>query len=211
MSDSAYIVFEGVDGSGKSTQLRRLKERLEGLGLKPVLLREPTDGPYGREIRERARSGPTMTIDDELRLFIEDRRQHVREAIEPALAVGRWLLQDRSFYSTVAYQGARQDSRYGVAELLALNDFAPRPELVVLLDLPAEVAAERIAQRGVADAFETLGRLRRVRENFLALADERFLVIRAEGRSEDDIAAELWNRLRSVPLPWPESYKGEGS
>lgn len=205
---SLYIVFEGIDGAGKSSQIARLTERLVARGETPVRTFEPTRGPHGSEIRRRAAEGPPMTAAEELALFVADRRDHVRDVVAPALARGDVLLQDRSFYSTAAYQSARgagAESAPSIAEVLAANAFAPRPDLVVLLDLPAAEALRRVTGRGPADAFEDLDRLRAVREAFLSLADERFRVFDATlppDRLADRIAAAalpLLDQRRSLP------------
>jgi dTMP kinase len=189
-----YFIFEGIDGAGKSSQIRRLAASLEYLGHLVVCSAEPTAGRYGREIRERARHGPAMSFDEEIELFVADRREHVLHTVAPALRRGDLILQDRSFYSTVAYQGARPGAGPDeLARLMELNAFAPRPELVFLLDLPARDGLDRVAARGASDAFEELDRLRRVRANFLALADDRFVVLDAT-LAADDIAAEVRRR-----------------
>jgi dTMP kinase len=177
---SFYVIFEGIDGSGKSSQIKRLATFMkEALGPDREVLQlfEPTNGPYGQEIRKRAGQGPEMTVEEELDLFLRDRKEHVEKTLAPALLEGACILQDRSFYSTVAYQGSHEQSTRSLKELLALNDFAPRPDLVVLLDIPAELGLKRVKQRGKADAFEKLERQKRVRQNFLDMADDRFLVV----------------------------------
>jgi len=184
------IVFEGLDGCGKSTQLRRAAERLARLGLAPVVTREPTDGPWGRKIRAMARSGEAVDPETELAWFIEDRREHMREVVEPALAQGRLVLSDRSYLSTVAYQGAR-----GLDAEKILSDseaeFA-RPDLILLFSLPAKRGLERIAARGGTSepVFENLAFLERVGENFERLAVEGLERIDAD-RSEDAIAIDV--------------------
>lgn len=202
-----YIVFEGVDGAGKSTQMTRLAEACRRAGRAPTLLAEPTRGPAGAEIRRRALEGPPMSAEDEVRLFVEDRRRHVAEDIGPALAEGRLVLQDRSYLSTVAYQGSRPEAPYSRQELLALNAFAPRPDLVILLDLAPEVGLARVQARGRRDAFEDLHRQERVRAAFLAMADERFAVVDA-AQHPDEIAAAIAEAVgaafRQKGWPWTD-------
>jgi len=100
----SLIVFEGVDGSGKSTQLALLAEAMRRSGLEVVETGEPYDCEWGRKIREMARSGRSVTPEQEVEWFFEQRRVHVREVVAPALAAGRVLLSDRYFLSTVAYE-----------------------------------------------------------------------------------------------------------
>ena len=128
------LVLEGLDGSGKSTQLPRLAARLRAAGHTVIETREPHDCAAGRRIRALARSGEPALPEQELALFMEQRRAHVRERIAPALARGEVLLSDRYFLSTVAYQGARG---LDPTALLAANEAEfPLPDLALLLELP---------------------------------------------------------------------------
>lgn len=162
MKRGVLIVFEGLDGSGKSTQLRRAVEALRARGLEVVETREPTDGPWGRRIREMARSGELVPPETELAWFFEDRREHMREVVEPALATGKIVLSDRSYLSTVAYQGARGlDPRQILADSEA--EFLA-PDLVLLFEISPEVGLSRVAARGdrAEPAFEERGFQERV-------------------------------------------------
>lgn len=199
-SPSFYVVFEGIDGAGKSSQIQRLAHFLkEQLGDERPIINtyEPTAGTFGQEIRRRAQNGPVMSAQEELDLFVKDRREHVEQTLTPALAAKKIVLQDRSFYSTVAYQGSRPELGQSLQDLLEVNDFAPRPDLVVLLDLPAETGLKRVRQRGQADAFENVERQRKVRQNFLDLADERFLIVDAT-LSEVEIASAIGARVSEM-------------
>src|SRR5689334_18751024 len=100
------LVIEGIDGAGKSTLQRQLAEWCRGAGLQVITSREPTDGPHGRALRESARSG-RLALQDELDLFLKDRREHVETLIRPALERGDVVILDRYYFSTAAYQGAR--------------------------------------------------------------------------------------------------------
>lgn len=163
------MAFEGLDGSGKSTQLARLAARLRAAGHDPLVTREPTDGAWGRRIRAMARGGERVAPEEELRWFLEDRREHVEREIAPALAAGRTLLTDRYTLATVAYQGARGlDWR---ALLARCEREFPLPDLVVLFEVEAEVGLARVRARGAAveAAFEEQGFLERVAEIFRRL------------------------------------------
>jgi dTMP kinase len=192
-----FIVFEGVDGAGKSSQLARLAERVDAAGREVVRLVEPTHGPIGAEIRRRAREGPPLGAREELDLFLADRRQNVDEQVRPALARGAVVVQDRYYHSTAAYQAARPELGLGPDEVIALHaGWAPRPDLVLLLDLPVARGLERVRRRGPGDAFEEVGRQEAVRRTFLALAaaDPTFAVIDA-ARDPDPVAADVWARV----------------
>lgn len=162
------VVIEGIDGAGKSTLAQNLADRIEASGRVVVRTREPTDGPFGRRIRALAASKrDRIPPDEEWRLFHEDRRIHVAEVVRPALAAGKVVVQDRSWPSTVAYQGERGLDR----EMLqnAERRIAPDPDLLFVVDIPHDVALDRICRtRGGADDFEGVDSLRRLREIFRA-------------------------------------------
>jgi dTMP kinase len=164
------FVFEGIDGSGKSTQLPRIAEALRARGYSVVELFEPTDGPYGRLIRERARGGPPLSPDEELDLFLRDRAENVERNIRPALARGDLILLDRYYFSTMAYQGARG---FDPEAIRAQNEaFAPRPDLVLYFRIDVAAALERIhrARPHLTDHFERADFLERVAALFDDLA-----------------------------------------
>jgi dTMP kinase len=194
----SLVVLEGLDGTGKSTQLPRLAARLRARGHAVVETREPFDCAPGRRIREIAQRHEPVAPEDELALFMEQRRIHVRERIAPALARGVVVVSDRYFLSTVAYQGARG---LDPEALLAANEAEfPLPDLALLLELPTEVGLERVASRGAPaePAFERADFLARVRAVFAAL-DRPYLVrVDASGtpdRVESRIAAAVSRRL----------------
>lgn len=187
------IAFEGIDGAGKSTQITRLAAWLEGRGRQVVTTREPTDGPWGRKIREAAQTG-RMSPADELAAFIADRREHVAALIGPALAAGKDVLIDRYYFSTAAYQGARGIDPAGI---IAAHDFAPEPDLLLIFDLPPAIGLERVRQRGAADLFEKEDELARVRGIFLALDLPYKVVIDAQ-RPADEIEAEIRKRVEGA-------------
>ena len=164
-----FLVLEGPDGVGKTAQADRLAARLEARGLTVVRLREPTDGPWGRRIREAARANTRPDAETEVEWFTRDREQDVRENIAPAMAAGETIVLDRYFYSTAAYQSVRG---VAVADILVRNRaFAPEPDLCVVLTCPVQVARERIvASRGdTPDAFEALDAQRAIAAVFADL------------------------------------------
>ena len=136
------IAFEGIDGTGKSTQIRLLAEALEKSGQTVVATREPTSGKYGKRIRELYLNRETVSHEEELELFIADRREHVRDVIRPALLAGNVVLTDRYYLSTAAYQGALG---HDPEKILTLNEaFAPEPDLVLMIMIPPSVGVHRI-------------------------------------------------------------------
>lgn len=175
MSRPFFIVIEGIDGTGKSTQVRRLAEWLRGKGHEVVTSREPTSGPWGTKLRESASTG-RLSPEDELQYFLNDRRQHVEELISPSLAAGKIVILDRYYFSTMAYQGARG---FDSTEIRRKNEaFAPVPDLLLILDLDVSDALSRIGARGdTANEFEKRENLERCRTVFLSLSDEPFACV----------------------------------
>lgn len=136
------IAFEGIDGTGKSTQISLLAEVLRQDGLEVVVTREPTDGPFGQRIRQLYQSRDSVSRQEELALFVADRREHVAGLIAPALAQGKVVLTDRYYFSTAAYQGA---VGFDPETIIRQNEeFAPIPDLVILLELAPSQAVMRI-------------------------------------------------------------------
>lgn len=163
------IAFEGIDGTGKTTQIALLAEALRQRGLSVVVTREPTDGPYGRKIRELYKNRKSVTPEEELALFLDDRREHVAQVIAPALAKGQVVLTDRYYYSTAAYQGA---AGHDPQKIIAANElFAPVPDMVIMLEAPVSLGVHRVQKlRGESlNDFEQEGALARVAEIFAGL------------------------------------------
>ncbi len=182
MNGGKLIVFEGIDGCGKSTQLGLLGDALGSAGHAVVRTREPYDCEAGRRIRTMARSGEPVAPEVELAWFQEQRREHVRDVLAPALGRGEIVLCDRYYLSTVAYQGARG---LDWQKILAHSRAAfPEPDLVVLVEVAAEQGMQRVSARGETHepVFEE--------ETFLAKA------------------AAIFDEL---DLPWLERVDGNGT
>ena len=197
MKRGILIVFEGIDGSGKSTQLRRTAALLRARGLDILETGEPTKGLWGRKIREMARTTDRVPRETELAWFIKDRREHMRDVVGPALAAGRVVLCDRSYFSTVAYQGARG---FDPATLLADSqaEFG-RPDLVLFFDIDPEDGLARVAARGgeAEPVFEELNYLERVAEIFRSLeVAERLRIDAAKG--EEAVAKDVMGAVERI-------------
>jgi len=168
------FVLEGIDGSGKTCACEELVKRLQSDGYDVVCLREPTsESPWGKEMRERSPRGE-LTPEEELELFIRDREWHVVNKIQPALRAGKIVLMDRYFFATGAYQSTVMDLHW--KEILRRNReeiSAPEPDIVFILDVPAETGLERATGRtGKANLqFEKLDRLVKVRQAYLDIAE----------------------------------------
>ncbi|MEM1082712.1 MAG: dTMP kinase [Verrucomicrobiota bacterium] len=179
-----FIVLEGIDGNGKSTQSRLLAEWFESQGRQVVTSREPTDGPWGTKLRQSAASG-RLSPEDELDYFLKDRRQHVDELIQPSLDQGKVVILDRYYFSTMAYQGVRG---FDPQEIRRRNEaFAPVPDHLFILDIDVDTALSRIGSRGdEANEFEQRESLQKCRETFLSLKEEDFVhVIDSQGSLEE--------------------------
>lgn len=162
------VAVEGIDGAGKTTQVELLCRRLSTAGFHVLRTKEPTNGPAGQQLRASARAG-RLPPEQELALFLADRAAHVREEIDPQLAAGVVVVVDRYYFSTIAYQGARG---LDVEDLRTRNEaIAPRPDLLLLVDVPVEEGLRRITHgRGdVADAFETRESLEATQRIFRAM------------------------------------------
>ncbi|MCB0978610.1 MAG: dTMP kinase [Acidimicrobiales bacterium] len=188
-----FVVFEGGEGSGKSTQARLLAERWGAL-----LTFEPGDTEVGRRLREILLSPETGELDEraEALLMAADRAHHVATVVNPALLRGRDVVCDRYVGSSIAYQGyGRGLDPHHVAALSAFATDGLRPDVVVLLEVPEEIAAERLAAAGKPDRMEAAGDEfhRRVAEGYRlqAAADpERWVVVDGSG-SVEEVAARV--------------------
>jgi dTMP kinase len=195
-----FLVFDGPDGSGKSTQLRRFSAGCRAAGLTPCEVREPGGTDVGEKIRAALleHSDEEMSVRCEMLLYMASRAQLVEQRILPALEQGRCVLADRFVSSTLAYQGTAGGlPREDILAAAAIATGGVRPHLVILFDLDADAAAERL--NPLLDRMEAKGRAfhKRVREGYLAQAEaepERHLVIDAS-QEEDRVFASLIERL----------------
>jgi len=190
------IVIEGIDGAGKSTQAKSLLRKLRAKGLPAVYFREPSRGKWGRELKRLAQQAGSLTPEQELELFQKDRRENVEKNLRPALAAGKVIVLDRYFFSTIAYQGAKGLDRDRIRRM---NErFAPKPDLVFILDIRAGEGLARISGRREKDVlFERESYLAKVRRIFLSFRGARFVQIDAR-RSRKDVARQIYDKAMLV-------------
>ena len=193
-----FITFEGTEGCGKSTHIKKLTRRLEAEGHTVRTLREPGGTESGESIRHLLKHGPEeLTAEAELLLMNASRAQLVREVIRPAIAAGEIVLCDRFYDSTTVYQGTGRG--LDAAQVQAVIDFAvgdTRPDLTLLLQIPLKTSEERRARRSETDRFEQADRtfFERIEAGYTALAatePDRIRVIEAD-QPLDTVAAAIW-------------------
>lgn len=218
----SFITLEGGEGAGKSTQIRHILQRFRDADIAAIGTREPGGSPRAEALRQILLSGQVraLGVAAEAILFAAARIDHLDKTIEPALAAGTFVVCDRFADSTRAYQGATGKIDLGflkVLEQVTLGDL--RPQLTLILDLPAELGLARAARRragaGGPDRFESedLGFHQSIRDAFLSIAAEepdRCVVIDA-GRSEEEVARAIWAAISCRFLDEPASGASHGA
>jgi len=193
-----FISFEGIDGSGKSTQCRRLAAMLEAKGHEVVLTREPGGSAGAEEIRALVLQGDPdrWSAETEILLFTAARRDHLERTILPALAAGKVVICDRFADSTRMYQGLSRGDLRGTVDQLHSLMIGREPDLTVLIDMdPEEGLSRALSRQGVEERFESFGAdlQKQMRAGFLSLAEEfadRFRIIDG-ARDMDAVAADV--------------------
>lgn len=188
------IVLEGIDGTGKSTQIGLLAGELKKRGYEVIATREPTDGPVGDRIRALYTHRNSVSKEEELQLFLDDRRDHVRRLINPALERGAVVLTDRYYLSTAAYQGA---AGFSVEEIMQKNEtFAPAPDLAILIELPPKESVMRIQKyrNETLNDFEQETTLQKVAKMFSLI--DRGYIRRLDGlKSVAEVHSEIMGHV----------------
>ena len=180
MNRGLLIVFEGIDGSGKSTQCRMLADLLNKKRIANISFAEPTLGKWGMKIRQLLAEGRNgISPDEELEWFMNDRREDVEQNIEPALKAGKVVLMDRYYFSTAAYQGALG---FDPQEIKAENEkFAPVPDRVLVFHNSPEKSLERIeSSREGKSAFEKRDYLIEVQNIFKSFTDSNIRFVSSD-------------------------------
>jgi len=190
------IVFEGIDGSGKTTQAKILLDKLLKMDIDAVYFREPSLGKWGRKIKKKAARADSITVEEELDLFQKDRRENVTFNLIPALNEKKVVILDRYYFSTMCYQGAK-----GIdpQEIRRMNEeFAVRPDIVFILDVDPRAGLDRIADRAQKDElFEQEDYLERVRDLFKSITGKNIMHIDGS-RPPEEIAALIEERTLAL-------------
>lgn len=183
------VSIEGPDGCGKSTHAKLLARWLRSRGHKVIITDEPTNGVIGRVIKRVLRGELRVPVAVEALMFAADRVQHVTNLIAPAVRAGKVVLNERYVSSSLVYQSARGLS---MSWIRSINRYAPKPDLAILIDVPADVALTRIKSSRKLDEFERDMRLqKRVRRNYLRIAKREGLKVVDGARSRDEVQAEI--------------------
>jgi len=206
-----FITFEGGEGSGKSTQIKMLAQRLDAIGTRHIATREPGGSPGAEIIRHVILSGVGKLLgpETETLLFAAARDDHVRTVILPALNQGSWVLCDRFFDSTRAYQGSLGQVSPDVLNALqrvTIGDL--KPDLTIILDVPVEVGMQRAAARrgsGAADRFEsedmTFHQGLRAAYRKIAAEDPQRCVLIDATADPDSVGQAIWSTVREHLMP----------
>lgn len=200
-----FIVFEGIDGSGKTTQARKLSQRLEALGRKVCLTAEPTSFPSGKALREALGGKVRKTECQMAVMFVEDRivhNTHPDEGICALLDAGVDVICDRYYYSTLAYQGQSTDYEWVKAMNLKCPEIR-KPDLCIYVDLLPEQSLERISKgRDSVEIYENKETLTAVRNRFLSVIDdlsETDGICTVDGyRAMDEVAEDIFEAVKKV-------------
>lgn len=198
------IVIEGIDGSGKSTCAKNLTEKLNSINLKTIYTFEPTHLHYGAKLRDSMLS-ENLDAEEELNLFIEDRKEHIESMIKPAIEDGYFIILDRYFYSSIAYQGAKG---IDINRIINMHkDFIVKPDIVFIFHIPIDIALNRIiSKRGIADRFENETYLKKVDKIFHSFK-EPFIYHIDTDKDIKIINDELFNILEKSKMFVPYSLQ----
>lgn len=198
------IVIEGIDGSGKSTCAKNLAEKLNSINIKTIYTFEPTHSRYGAKLRDGMLS-EDLDAEEELLLFVKDRKEHIEYMIKPALEEGYFIILDRYFYSSIAYQGAKG---IDINRIINMHkDFIIKPNIVFIFHLPIDIALNRIiSKRGIADRFENETYLKKVDKIFHSF-NEPFIYHIDTDKDIKIINDELFNILEKSKMLAPYSLQ----
>lgn len=202
MAAGGFVVFEGLDGSGKTTQMARIQKRLTRAGIHTVTTCEPTDGPVGSLIRQMLAGRIAIDPRTLAALFAADRTDHLvnpETGVEALVKKGKTVLCDRYYFSSYAYHARDMDLAW-IITLNAVNAQILKPDLTLFIDVVPETCLERIkAGRNRLDMFEKIDILTQVRDNYFVaferLRDQETVVVVDGNASEDAVEQSIWQHV----------------
>jgi dTMP kinase len=191
-----FIVFEGLDGSGKTTQCNQLSAALTERNIEYITTREPTGSRVGLLLREALKKNLPLEAETIALLFAADRYQHAVTEILPALREGKHVICDRYYYSSLAYQKKHNAEIYNKRVLSEC-----RPDITFFIDVPPPECMNRIKNRGGAELFDSLEELERVREAYIETFEglretDKVVIIDGNGLRPEEVAEKVWRSLK---------------
>ncbi len=203
------IAIEGIDGAGKTTMVRRLYDQFSRIHYKVSSFKEPTDGKYGQKIKKLAQDGrDNISVEEEMQLFLLDRKEDCEKNIKPALDRNEIVLMDRYYFSSVAYQGAR-----GLDKSIILREnekIAVKPDIVIILDCAVKIGLTRIRyQRGeVPNHFEKEEHLEEARKIFLKM-EAPYIQRIDSSRPEEQVFEHINHIITGILIPFSKEISDQ--
>lgn len=194
--EGKFIVLEGPDGCGKSTQVRMLAEWLKSEGFDVKTTKEPTDNPIGKVLRENLENKIDLCLESEALLFASDRAQHVSDTIRPHLENKKIVITGRYVYSSLVYQTVRGLSKEWIEKI---NEPAIKPDLTIFIDVPPETGLDRVNTSGEPDKFEkNLELQKEVRNTYRRLAEEKNISIIDGTLSKEKVQEKIRKKVQNI-------------